>query len=269
MPEGDTIWRAARALEAALAGRTVTRVASRDLRLAAVAEQLAIVGRTVAGVESRGKHLLVLFEGGAALHTHLGMHGRWSVGAPPPPGGASVSVVLEAGGVAAVCRGAAVAELLSARGLARQPALARLGPDVLAGGFDAASVRARLRACGGRTIGEALVDQAVLAGIGNVYKSEVLFICRVSPFDPVSALGDDVLDRLLGAARRLMQRNLGPGARRTTSALAPVALHVYRRGGRPCRACGTPVVRVVQGLHARSTYFCPRCQPRAAALPVR
>jgi endonuclease-8 len=140
--------------------------------------------------------------------------------------------------------------------------LARLGPDLLGEGFDPARARARLRACGSRPVGEALLDQSVLAGVGNVYKSEVLFICRVSPLDPVSALDDATLDRLVGEARRLLQANLGPGPRRTTSALSPLPLHVYHRGGRPCRACGSPIVRIVQGLQPRSTYLCPRCQPR-------
>ena len=264
MPEGDTIRRAARLLETALAGRTVTRVESRDVRLASAAERLGIVGRAVARVLSRGKHLLVVFEGGAALHTHLGMHGRWGVGRTPQPGRASDSVRLEAGVVVAACRGAAVAQLLSARELARHPALARLGPDVLADGFDGAAARARLRACGERAIAEALLDQAVLAGIGNVYKSEVLFVCRVSPLEPVSALDDAALDALIAAARHLMQRNLGAGPRRTTSLLSPQPLHVYHRGGQPCRTCGTPIARIVQGEQARATWFCPRCQARAA-----
>jgi len=265
MPEGDTIRRAASELDAALAGRTVTRFESRLVRVAAAAERLGVVGRAIERVESRGKHLLVRLAGGPVLHTHLGLHGRWSVrGESLLPAGA-VCARLETGRVTAVCRAAALVEWLSARELARHPALARLGPDLLAESFDPARARARLRACGQRPVGEALVDQAVLAGIGNVYKSEVLFVCRVSPLDPVAVLGDEVLDRLVGEARRLMRQNLGPGLRRTTSPLAPMALHVYHRGGRPCRACGTPIVRLVQGEHARSTYLCPRCQPRAAA----
>ena len=264
MPEGDTIRRTARSLDAALAGRSVTRLESRDVRVAAAAERLGIVGRTVARVESRGKHLLLLFEGGAALHSHLGMHGRWNLARSPLAGCGAASVVLEAGAVVAVCRGAALVELLSARELARHPALARLGPDLLGDGFDPVRARARLRACGERAIAAALLDQAVLAGIGNVYKSEVLFVCGVSPLEPVSALDDATLAALIAAARRLMQRNLGAGPRRTTSVLSPLPLHVYRRGGQPCRVCGTPIARIVQGEPARSTWFCPTCQPRVA-----
>ena len=257
MPEGDTIRRAALALDAALAGRAVTRVDSRLVRVEAAAARLGIVGRSVLRVESRGKHLLVVFEGGAALHTHLGMHGRWTIGTPARPT-TSACAVLEAGGVVAICRGAPVVELLGPRELARHPALARLGPDLLAEGFDGGAARARLRACGARPIGEALLDQSVLAGIGNVYKSEVLFVCRISPLCAASALDAAALDRLIAAARRLMQRNVVPGPRRTTSAFAPVPLHVYARRGQPCRACGSPIARIVQG--GRSSYFCPGCQ---------
>jgi endonuclease-8 len=263
VPEGDTIRRAAGVLHAALAGRTLSRLASREARVTAAAAQLAVVGRAIVAVESRGKHLLVLLDGGAALHTHLGMHGRWNIARPPVSGGASA--VLEADGVFAVCRRAAIVELLSARELARHPALARLGPDVLADGFDLAAARARLRACGDRPVGEALLDQSVLAGIGNVYKSEVLFVCRVWPLELVRALDDATLERLLAAARRLMRANLGPGPRRTTSALSPVPLNVYQRGGRPCRRCGARIARIVQGEHARATWFCPGCQARAVS----
>jgi endonuclease-8 len=261
MPEGDTIRRAARDLEQALTGRRLERIESRAPHVTAAAERLGLLGRPVARVEPRGKHLLVHFEGGAVLHVHLGLHGRWNFGCASGPRPAAAAVVLVAGGVTAVCLGAPTVELLAPREFGRHPGLARLGPDLLADGFDARQARERLRACGPRAVGEALLDQSVLAGIGNVYKSEVLFSCRVSPLAPVAALDDATLDRVVGEARRLMLRNLGRGPRRTTSPLTSETLRVYRRRGRPCPACGRPIIRIAQGPEARSTYLCPACQP--------
>jgi endonuclease-8 len=149
--------------------------------------------------------------------------------------------------------------------------LRELGPDLLAPSFDAAGVVARARAvAAATTVGELLLDQRVACGIGNVYKSEVLFLEKLDPFAPVSRLDDECLARLYLRARGLMQANLGPWRRTTTTDLrrggwAPrgsAALHVYRRHPRPCLVCGTPVARAMQGSPERSTYYCPRCQPR-------
>jgi endonuclease-8 len=137
---------------------------------------------------------------------------------------------------------------------------------VLRPDFDPRIARRRLRTRADLEIGVALLDQTVLAGVGNVYKSEVLFSAGVSPFAPVGELDDDALDRLIATARDLMLRNLGAGGRRTTTGLLPGRLWVYRRAGRPCRRCGTAVRRASQGEQARSTYFCPRCQGPPAPL---
>jgi endonuclease-8 len=145
------------------------------------------------------------------------------------------------------------------------PALARLGPDLLKPDFDPAAARRRLRERGALEIAVALMDQTALAGIGNVYKSEVLFLGGVSPLARVGELDDVTLDRLVATARDLMRRNLGSGVRRTTTALSSGFAWVYRRSGQPCRKCGTAIRRVVQGDEARSTYFCPACQ-RGGAL---
>jgi endonuclease-8 len=263
VPEGDTIHRAARALHAALAGRAVTGFLSRRPAVEAAAARLGLVGQSVERVESRGKHLLFFFSGGAALHTHQGMHGSWRLGPRATARTGGADVVIETDQAVAVCRSAPVVELLPARLLASHPALSRLGPDLLGEAFDAAGARARLRARGGgRAIGEALLDQVALAGIGNVYKSEALFLCGLDPRTSVGALDDAALERLIETARSLMARNLGPGPRRTTSPLSPALAWVYGRSGRPCRRCGTPVERIVQGQDLpRSTYFCPACQP--------
>jgi endonuclease VIII len=281
VPEGDTIWRAARALDRALAGKTVRSFRSSLPVVSAAAERLRLVGRALVRVEARGKHLLFVFGDGPAtagpsaagpvLHTHQGMHGRWRIErssfGPPLPGGPGrqpAQVTIDVGDVTARCRNAAVVELLAARSAAHHPALARLGPDVLAPGFDPTRARERLRARGELEIGVALLDQTALAGIGNVYKSEVLFLCGVAPRARVSELDDASLARLIETARRLMSANLGPGPRRTTSALSAERLFVYRRTGRPCRRCGGAIRRLVQGEQARATYFCPRCQRSGA-----
>lgn len=262
MPEGDTILRTARILETALAGREVIAFESPVPAVASAARRQAIVGDTVARVEALGKHLLIRFAGGATLHTHLGMAGRWRVGPAGrrlrPPG--RVRVRLETENAVAVCSRSPVVELLSAWERACHPGLRRLGPDVLSSGFDPAAARNRLRGRPDLEIGVALLDQTALAGIGNVYKSEVLFLCGVSPFARVRELEDRTLDRLIDAARDLMTRNLGPGRRRTTPRSASTSVWVYRRSRRPCRRCGATILRAAQGEQARSTYYCPDCQ---------
>jgi endonuclease-8 len=263
MPEGDTIWRAARALDAALGGRTVTSFRSPLASVAAAARRFGLVGRPVERVEAKGKHLLVRFGGGAVLHTHQGMTGSWHLyrrGSRWRQAAHLARVVLEAGEVVAVCFRAPRIELLTAPEVARHGALSRLGPDVVAEAFEPAAARARLRAAGDAEIGAAVLDQTRVAGIGNVYKSEVLFLCGLRPFQRVADLDDSALDRIIATARRQMRRNLDAVSRRTTGVGA--GKHwVYRRAGRPCLRCGTTVERRMQGDPPRSTYFCPRCQP--------
>jgi len=268
VPEGDTIWRTARTLDKALAGQTVVRFESGLPRVAAQAERLGIAGRSVERVESRGKHLLVHFAGGAVLHTHQGMRGSWRLHRAEGATAGSRAhsplrgrAVIETVRVVAVCTLSPVVELLSSSQARVHPALSRLGPDLLDQAFDAEGARRRLRARGDLPVGVAVMDQTAFAGIGNVYKSEVLFLCGVSPLALVAAIDDATLDRIIGTARRLLQQNLGPGMRRTTSPLAPALLWVYRRSGQPCRRCATTIARIVQGEQVRSTYYCPNCQP--------
>ena len=260
MPEGDTIWRTARALGAALAGKTVLAFGSSLPAVAAAAWRLGVVGQAVETVEAHGKHLLVRFEKGAVLHTHLGMRGSWRLARRTGARGPLGRAVLETADAVAVCSLAPVVEMLSAAQARAHPALARLGPDLLKPGFDPVAARRRLRERGHLAIGVALMNQTALAGVGNVYKSEVLFLCGVSPLARVGDLDDATVDRLVAKAGELLRRNLGPGPRRTTTALSPLRLWVYRRSGEPCRRCGTPIERVVQGEQARSTYLCPTCQ---------
>ncbi len=266
MPEGDTIFRTATVLRAVLVGRTVTHaVAQAQPGMRTVPDLDPLVGASVIGVESRGKHLLILFDSGLALRTHLRMRGSWHRYRPgerwrlPKE---QASVVLETADSVAVCFNAPTAELLTARELARQPKLAALGPDLLASDFAVDEALARLRQRGTAQLGEALLDQRAVAGIGNVYKSEICFIERLSPWRPVGELDDGSLLRVLATARRLLRANVGGGARVTTGgARGAGRLWVYGRGGRPCRRCGSRVEARRQGELPRTTYWCPACQP--------
>jgi endonuclease-8 len=266
MPEGDTIFRAARTLHRALAGKPVVRFETVLPQLSRVDDDAPIAGRTVERVRSMGKHLVVEFSGDLLLRTHMRMNGSWHVYRPGErwqrPRSA-MRVVVETADFQAVAFDVPVAEFRTGRALARDPAVARLGPDVLDPAFDEGEAVRRLRERGTPGIGDALLDQRVLAGIGNVFKSEVCFAERVHPFTPVAALEDDVLLRLVRTARRLLGMNVleSSGARMVTRRGDPSAgLAVYGRAGKPCRVCGERIVVDRRGLNARSTYFCPRCQ---------
>jgi endonuclease VIII len=267
MPEGDTLFRTAEVLRAALRGRTV--ISARGRPGGARLELLA--GRTIDAVEARGKHLLIE-AGGVTLHTHLGMHGSWHryrEGEPWRRSAASAVAVVQVPGVVAVCFAAPTVELLETRAIAVHPVLSRLGPDLLASGQTTDEPVARLRAAGrtAGSIGDALLDQRVLAGIGNVYRSEVCFVEHVHPFADVDSLDDSTLHRLVATARRLLAANV-QGPFRTTVALDEGVpgrrdgrLWVYGRTGRPCRRCGTIIRSRAAGPLARRVYWCPACQP--------
>ncbi|MEP6637936.1 MAG: DNA-formamidopyrimidine glycosylase family protein [Chloroflexota bacterium] len=273
MPEGDTLFRTAAGLRPHLVGRTVS--AARVAGPGAVPQIARIVGREITAVESLGKNLLIRFDNGLELRTHLRMNGSWHRYRPGerwrrPPGRARL--VIEVPGAVAVCFDAPVVELLEQRAEALHPALGRLGPDLLAADFDTAEAIRRLRdpSRAGMTIAEALLDQRALAGIGNVYKSEVLWIERVSPFAGVASLDDGTLARLVATARRLLLENVAPTRRveRVTTRRdrrAPGPLYVYGRTGRPCRRCRTPISSVHQGTDLpRRTFCCPVCQASPA-----
>jgi endonuclease-8 len=269
VPEGDTLHRTAAGLRPYLVGRTVT--AARAAGPGAIPQLHRIVGRQIGAVESLGKNLLIRFDNGLELRTHLRMNGTWHRYRPGerwrrPPGRARL--VLEVPGAVAVCFDAPVVELLEQRVEAIHPPLGGLGPDLLDPGFDADEVLRRLRNAGraGMAVAEVLVDQRVMAGLGNVYKSEVLWIEGASPFAPIADLDDETLRRLIATSRRLLVANATSrrGPERVTTAgdpAAPGPLYVYRRTGRPCRRCGTPIASVRQGRDLpRTTYWCPTCQ---------
>jgi endonuclease-8 len=263
MPEGDTVWLAARRLDAALAGEVLRRS---DFRVPALAT-VDLAGRVVTGVASRGKHLLTRLDDGRTLHTHFRMDGTWHLYRPGERwrGGPSyeVRVVLESDRAVAVGYRLPVVELLPPGG--EDAAVGHLGPDLLGPDWDADEAVHRLRARPERPVAPALLDQRNLAGIGNLYKSESLFLRGVSPFVAVGEVRD--LRALVVLAQRLMFANREHPEQVTTGDRRPGRSHwVFERGGRPCRRCGTPIRSVEQAepdrpTEGRLTYWCPHCQP--------
>jgi endonuclease-8 len=270
MAEGDTIARLAERLRPALVGRTI--VAAHGRRGVLVSR---MVGRRIETVDTVGKNLLFRLEGGLTLRTHLGLDGSWRVGPSAEPSRATwwrADLTIEAGDVVAVCVGARTVELFETRAQALHPALGALGPDIVADHWDAEHAFQRLRSAAGRGIGEAILDQRVVAGIGNVYRSEILFLERVDPEALVGTLPDETLQSILERARELLRSNVqsGAGPRTTTRdarngrPMAPTRLWVYGRAGRPCHRCGTPIRAAQRGAaRPRITYWCPSCQRSA------
>jgi endonuclease-8 len=268
VPEGDTLARTAAGLRPFLVGRVVT--AARTGGPGARPRVDRVIGARIDAVDSIGKHLLILLSNGLELRTHLGMHGSWHRYRPGERWrrpAARARLVLEVEGAVAVCFDAPVVDLFERRVEAIHPALARLGPDLLDPLVDLDEVRRRLRAPerAGQPIGEVLLDQRALAGIGNVIRNETLFIERVDPFATVASLDDATLDRLASTAARILRENAAPahGPERVTTgrdrrAVGP--LWVYGRSGRPCRRCGTRIRSVRRGRPPRVAYWCPTCQ---------
>lgn len=270
MPEGDTLYRTAAALRPHFVGRRIVSASARQPGPRAD----RLIGATIESIESRGKQLLIRFDSGLELRTHLGMHGSWHRYAPGERWlrpAARARIALEVAGAVAVCFDAPTVELFDARAEAVHPVLAALGPDLMAGPFgedQVAEIVRRLRASerASLTIAEALVDQNALAGVGNVYKSEVLFVERVHPFACVADLGDDVLRTLILSSRRMLLANREGGARVTTEPGLATGrrvgrLWVYGRADRPCRRCGSVVSGRNHGRLNRRTFWCPHCQP--------
>ena len=269
MPEGDTLFRTAAGLRPYLVGRDVT--AAHAQGPGAVPQVHRVVGKRIDAIEAQGKNLLIRFDGGLELRTHLRMHGSWHIYRPGERWQRprhEMRIVIETRPYVAVAFTVPVAEFLDAASVEREGVVAELGPDLLSDRFDAATAVARLRERGDLEVADALLDQRAIAGIGNVYKSEVLFASRISPFTPVRDLDDETLARIVTVAERQMRANVGgsaePGAgsRRTTNRLDPSArLWVYGRARRACRRCGTAIEARKQGAGARLTYWCPTCQP--------
>jgi endonuclease-8 len=254
MPEGDVVWLTARRLHEALAGRVLTRSEFRVPAFAAT----DLSGRTVHAVVSRGKHLLIRAGGGVTVHTHLRMDGSWRIrpAAEPVRESHRIRLVLANPSWQAVGYQLGVVEVLPTAHEHR--VTGHLGPDLLGEDWDAGEAVRRLRASPERPIGEALLDQRNLAGIGNLYKAEVLFLRGVGPWRPVAEAGD--LFALVELARRLLDANKARAGQVTTGVWRRgEETWVYGRRGLACRRCGTPVRAAGQG--ERITYWCPSCQP--------
>jgi endonuclease-8 len=270
MPEGDTIFRAARTLHRALAGKTVVLFES----MLPALDRLEIAGRTIDRVSTAGKHLLMHFSGDLVLRTHMRMNGSWHIyrrGERWLRPRRDMRVVIATDEFEAVGFSIPEAELIAARDLRRHETLRKLGPDLLAGTFDAAEALRRLRERGDEAIADALLNQRVMAGIGNVYKSEVLFLSRVHPMTAVRDLEEAKLASIVETARRLLRVNVTEGLaamttytgfRRTTRRDDPnERLWVYGRARLPCRRCGTSISVSKEGDDARLAYWCSECQP--------
>ncbi len=267
MPEGDTIFRTARTLHRALAGQVVTRFESVLPQLMRVDCDTPIAGRKVESVTASGKWVVMQFAGDLALLSHMLMSGSWHIYRPGEPwrrGRSHMRIVVETAGMVAVAFDVQIAEFHTGRSLNRRRGFSRLGPDPLQQDFDAELAASNLASHPELEIGAALLSQSLLAGLGNVFKSEVCFGCGINPFRRVSSLRREDLGRLVETAREYLRANVTPQAtfRRTTgSILREERLWVYGRAGEPCRRCGTSIRSRKESVNARVSFWCPRCQP--------
>lgn len=279
MPEGDTIYRSARALQRAIGGKVVTGFETALAKIASVDDNTPITGRTITSVESRGKWLLIHFSGDLILATHMLMSGSWHLyrtGERWQMSRSRMRIVITTSEWQAVAFNVPVAEFYTARSLERSSQIPKLGPDILSADFTLQQGVERLKQYTIKSpsaeVGTTLLNQRVLAGLGNVYKSEVAFSAGVHPFRAISTLIPAEIERLVEFAHRYMKANVIDGKgdgivtysgnRRTTHATdRRERLWVYGRQHQECRRCGATILMRRQGTGARSTYWCPDCQP--------
>lgn len=257
MPEGDTIHHAANRIRAVLAGNVPEEIITPQARHRFDDWPRALAGRTVRGVDAHGKHLFVRFDGELTLHSHLRMSGSWGVhgrGERWRRAPYRAWIVLRSAGVEVVEFDGPVLELMSDARARSHPQLAALGQDILGEQFDERLFLARLRAYDRtRPVGDALLDQETVAGIGNMWKAESCFAAGVDPWRALGEVGDAEALAIVAHARREMRRSVDAGHPRR-------AHEVYGRAGRPCPRCATPIRRRGQGEHNRLTFWCPGCQ---------
>jgi endonuclease-8 len=268
MPEGDTIFRAARTLHRALAGQVVTRFETQLPALARVDVDTPLAGRTVDQVEATGKWMRMYFSGDLVLITHMLMSGSWHIYRPGEPWKRSryhMRIAIHTANFVAVAFQVPLAEFHTSATLVRHRSQ-QLGPDVLAADFNQHQAIRQLRAHPELEVGVALLRQSLVAGMGNVFKSEVCFASAVNPFRRVDSLSDTEFQELMRNARKFMLANVTDssgdgivtytGLRRTTGrADREENLWVYKRRGEPCRKCGTAILSAKQGPDARVTFL--------------
>lgn len=260
MPEGDTIHRAATRLKALLDGQVIQHAESQWLGEAAAK---SLESRTIQAVTARGKHLLMTLDDGRVIHSHMGMTGSWHIYRPGElwqKPAHRAAIWLECPETCVVCFSPKQLEILTATAIRRHDYLNRLGPDLLASPATDEEVLTRFRQSDNTPIGQAVMNQTIVSGIGNVYKSEVLFALRINPLTPVRGLSDAQILELVAKATDMMSRNLKGRPRTTRYSLDAGRFYAYGRSGKPCYTCGTPIELIRQGDLGRTTYFCPQCQ---------
>lgn len=283
MPEGDTIFRSARTLNRALAGKVVTGFRSTYPLLTRFHDDTPLTGQIVERVESRGKWLLMHFSGGGILVTHMLMNGSWHIYRPGvrwqlPP--SCMRILIETGDFVAVGFNVPVAEMHTAASLKRDRRIPAATGDLLAETFDEEGAVKRMLSNADLELGDALLRQKVLAGVGNVFKSETCFVVGLNPFRKIATLTREQVAAIVSVARQQLAANVLEDSgdqivtyrgrrRRTTHRSDPgESLWVYGRTGQPCRRCGETILRRLQGMDARATYWCPHCQPMAGGTEI-
>jgi endonuclease-8 len=257
VPEGDTIHHAASSIRPILAGRVPEEILTPHPRFANDRWPERLAGRAVEAVDAVGKHLLLCFEGGLVIHSHLRMTGSWVTSATGRPWRRSPRrawLVLRARGSDVVQFDGPVLELMTATRVRADERIAGLGPDILAPELDEERFLRRLREDDPtRPIGDALLDQRTIAGIGNLWKSEGCFAAGIDPWRPAGRVGDEEALAIVRTTRPRMQQSAAGGFQQREPA-------VYGREGRPCPRCGAPILRRGQGEGNRPTYWCASCQ---------
>jgi endonuclease-8 len=276
MPEGDTLYRTARTLGRAFSGTAITGFRTQLAPLASWNDQHPVAGQSIDRIESRGKWLLMFFSGGSVLLTHLRMNGSWHVyrrGERWRAPGHAMRIVLENATWQAVGFSVPVAEVRSLSQIDRDSRIPRPEIDILRPEFDLAAAAARIQSRSTEAIADVLLDQSVLAGVGNEFKSEICFACAVNPFAPIASLSDARIAEIVGTAVRMVRQNIiedtpettvtyrGFG-RRTRRASDPrERVWVYGRAGEPCHQCSSIIEHRLQGPDARVSFWCSQCQP--------
>jgi endonuclease-8 len=283
MPEGDTIFRAARSLNRALGGKVVTGFESNFPKLSRVDFDSGIAGRTIREVQAKGKWIIMQFSGDLALLTHMLMSGSWHIyrsGEPWQRRPIDMRIVVKTDEIWAVAFNVPLAEFHTADTLRRREGFRSLGQDVLSAEFDSSRSVASLRDRAHLEVGVALLNQSLMAGLGNVFKSEICFACGVNPFRKIADLNLKEVECLVRTARKFLLANVTAtsgnkivtytGLRRTTGrANSSERLWVYGRRNDPCRRCGTAIESRKQGTEARISFWCPQCQPTMRELTDR